>query len=206
MFNFSKCWNFTSIWQTDNISHCHRQLHTVDISIFTQSPWMKPSIKFLNPLLKANFRIKGWKQRWFVLDSTKHQLRYYDTREDFQCRGHIDLSEVTRVVESASAPGAPKKSEDRCFFELQTVKRNYVLCADSRSAAQDWISKIQMCLQWRNFENWRNHLKTSRKFKFWREYFKNGWKSKKNCQKLKLHYMLRCLRLQRREIIGAVKI
>jgi myotubularin-related protein 5/13 len=108
---------------------------------------MKPSIKFLNPLLKANFRIKGWKQRWFVLDSTKHQLRYYDTREDFQCRGHIDLSEVTRVVESASAPGAPKKSEDRCFFELQTVKRNYVLCADSRSAAQDWISKIQMCLQ-----------------------------------------------------------
>lgn len=96
---------------------------------------------------QANFRIKGWKQRWFVLDSTKHQLRYYDTREDFQCRDHIDLSEVTRVVESSAAPGAPKKSEDRCFFELQTVKRTYVLCADSRPAALDWIAKIQMCLQ-----------------------------------------------------------
>lgn len=110
------------------------------------------NVNFFNYLLdfyvlQANFRIKGWKQRWFVLDSTKHQLRYYDTREDFQCRGHIDLSEVARVVESTSAPVAPKKSEDRCFFELQTLKRNYVLCADSRPAAQDWISKIQTCLQ-----------------------------------------------------------
>ena len=98
--------------------------------------------------LKANFKIKGWKQRWFVLDSTKHQLRYYDTREDFHCKGHIDLAEVTKITEgNNTTPGAPKKSEDKCFFELQTIKRNYCFCAETRQAAHEWVSKIQMCLQ-----------------------------------------------------------
>ncbi len=120
---------------------------------------------------QANFKIKGWKLRWFVLDATKHQLRYYDTREDFHCRGHVDLSEVTRVAElsaggghghgghghsgmggvvggavAANTPGAPRKSEDGCFFELHTLKRTYCFCAESRLAALDWINKIQSCL------------------------------------------------------------
>ena len=118
---------------------------------------------------QANFRIKGWKQRWFVLDSTKHQLRYYDTREDFQCRGHVDLSEVIRVAElsggghgglgghghvagvvggagAANTPGAPRKAEDGCFFELHTLKRTYCFCAENRHAALEWINKIQSCL------------------------------------------------------------
>ena len=97
---------------------------------------------------QANFKIKGWKQRWFVLDSTKHELRYYDTREDFQCKGQIDLVEVTRITEgNNTTPGAPKKTEDKCFFELQTRKRDYCFCAETRQAAHEWVSKIQMCLQ-----------------------------------------------------------
>ena len=92
--------------------------------------------------------IIGWKQRWFVLDSTKHELRYYDTREDFQCKGQIDLVEVTRITEgNNTTPGAPKKTEDKCFFELQTRKRDYCFCAETRQAAHEWVSKIQMCLQ-----------------------------------------------------------
>ena len=99
-------------------------------------------------IFQANFKIKGWKQRWFVLDSTKHQMRYYDTREDFHCKGEIDLSEVTRITEgNNTTPGAPRKSEDKCFFELQTLKRNYCFCAETRQAAHEWVSKIQMCLQ-----------------------------------------------------------
>merc|ERR1712111_208171 len=109
---------------------------------------------------QANFKIKGWKQRWFVLDSTKHQMRYYDTREDFHCKGEIDLSEVTRITEgNNTTPGAPRKSEYKCFFELQTLKRNYCFCAETRQAAHEWVSKIQMCLQYKRIKKKRRSAK-----------------------------------------------
>ena len=94
--------------------------------------------------------------RWFVLDSTKHQIRYYDTREDFQCRGHIDLKNVTGCkqlkanstnVNTSGTPGAPKKSEEACYFELHTQKRNFCFCADSPEDAKKWTEKIQMSIQ-----------------------------------------------------------
>jgi myotubularin-related protein 5/13 len=99
---------------------------------------------------QANFKIKGWKPRWFILDATKHQLRYSDTREDYRDRGYIDLSEVTKICKvsdgASAGAGAPKNSEG-CVFELQTVRRTYCFCAKNRQLAQEWTTKIQSCLR-----------------------------------------------------------
>jgi hypothetical protein len=43
-------------------------------------------------------------------------------------------------------PGAPKKADEKCFFDLQTSKRAYSLCAENRQQALEWQEKIQSCL------------------------------------------------------------
>ncbi|KAG7155690.1 Myotubularin-related protein 13-like, partial [Homarus americanus] len=68
-------------------------------------------------LWKRGSLLKNWKQRWFVLDSVKHQLRYYDSMEDSHFKGIIELSDVVAVIPSVPTQGAPKKVDDRAFFD-----------------------------------------------------------------------------------------
>ncbi|XP_076069162.1 SET domain binding factor isoform X2 [Oratosquilla oratoria] len=98
-------------------------------------------------LWKRGSLLKNWKQRWFVLDSIKHQLRYYDSVEDSHCKGIIELSDVVAVQPSGPTPGVSKRADDRSFFELQTKRRSYNFCACDAQGAQEWIEKIQSCLQ-----------------------------------------------------------
>lgn len=73
---------------------------------------------FYRHLYKQGALLKGWKQRWFVLDSIKHQLRYYDAMEDSNCKGYIDLAEVQLVTPVQPAPDHSKKWDDRVYFDV----------------------------------------------------------------------------------------
>ncbi|XP_068760421.1 myotubularin-related protein 13-like [Montipora capricornis] len=95
-------------------------------------------------LYKKGHLLRQWKSRWFVLDTQRNQLRYYDGEHDQHLQGFVDLGEMIAVQALSSVPpGAPRGSQKGTFFDLRTTKRVYNLMCETSEETQAWVEKLQ---------------------------------------------------------------
>lgn len=48
------------------------------------------------------------------------QLRYYESRQDKECKGVIELADVESVIPGTPAMGAPKNIDEKAFFDVSS--------------------------------------------------------------------------------------
>lgn len=115
-------------------------------------------------LKKQGALFKQWKERYFVLDSVKHQMRYYDSVSDLETpKGVIDLSDVESINQGISSALMHQQSSEKKMvnfsnlisefsdtnskncFELKTSKRIYYFLAKSPQDAYKWVKQLEMC-------------------------------------------------------------
>ncbi|VDM12902.1 unnamed protein product [Wuchereria bancrofti] len=115
--------------------------YTADTRTLTMSSsYLHAGATYSGFLMKKGATFKMWKPRWFVLDSNRHQLRYYENETDINCRGVIDLADV-KSVEIASSHALRKP-----LLEVRTSRRVYSLLADTKVDADLWLEKILAAL------------------------------------------------------------
>ncbi|OON15526.1 PH domain protein [Opisthorchis viverrini] len=91
--------------------------------------------------------LQQWKKRFFVLNTDRHQLVYYDTSADEVVRGCVDLQEVRAVRIIKNFVPHQLRGVDCAVFELETNGRTYRFAAESAAQANEWIERIQNTIQ-----------------------------------------------------------
>ena len=62
-----------------------------------------------------------WRPRWFVLDVERNQLTYYNSEEEAQLQGCIDLGDIRGCQQISVPPHGPKGADPRAFFEVRQI-------------------------------------------------------------------------------------
>ncbi|VDM95492.1 unnamed protein product [Thelazia callipaeda] len=115
--------------------------YSADVKTLTISAsYPHSGVTYSGFLMKKGATFKMWKPRWFVLDSSRHQLRYYESETDASCRGVIDLADVKSVEVAAS------HTLKKPLLEVRTSRRVYSLLADTKADADLWLEKILAAL------------------------------------------------------------
>jgi len=85
-------------------------------------------------LTKQGGHIKTWKKRWCVLkDGT---IFYFTSPKDTTPKGTIDLEKTSKITET----NLTKKKNS---FQVQTLQRTFVICAESDAVKREWMTAIQ---------------------------------------------------------------
>jgi hypothetical protein len=85
-------------------------------------------------LTKQGGHIKTWKKRWCVLkDGT---IFYFTSPKDTTPKGTIDLEKSSKISDT-------NLTKKKHAFQVQTLQRTFVICAESDSTKRDWMTSIQ---------------------------------------------------------------
>ncbi|CAF4289602.1 unnamed protein product, partial [Rotaria sp. Silwood2] len=91
--------------------------------------------------------LKQWKEQCFVLDSVRHELRYYDSSDDQTAKGVILLANAVEILPyTGPLPNALRRFDSRAAFELHSNRRIYNFIAAIPQDVQTWTEKIKSCL------------------------------------------------------------
>ncbi|KAL7061824.1 hypothetical protein AAHC03_0763 [Spirometra sp. Aus1] len=108
-------------------------------------PSYASSVAYSSELYKLGHRkmLPTWKPRFFVLDTERHQLRYYDTAQDEVPRGCIDLQDVRSVKLMKNVQSGQRRFQENATFEIETAGRQFRFAAEDPDIARTWVEKIQ---------------------------------------------------------------
>lgn len=93
-------------------------------------------------LYKRGHIVKNWLKRYFVLYPRK--ICYFENDSMARCLGTIELENVIDVKEPEPTDADIKsiKPVTKFVFVLQTLKREYYICAESRAEQEQWATRI----------------------------------------------------------------